>query len=72
MAANTPWVPASADADTPVSTYANGGRDGLELPARFLVEGAALLRPGGVAVLLALHVVRTDGARPLLEALPAR
>jgi len=67
VAANTPWVPASADADTPVSIYANGGRDGLELPARFLVEGAALLRPGGVAVLLALHVVRTDGARPLLE-----
>jgi len=67
VAANTPWVPASADADTPVSIYANGGRDGLELPARFLVEGAALLRPGGVAVLLALHVVRTDGARPLME-----
>jgi release factor glutamine methyltransferase len=67
VAANTPWVPASVDADTPVSIYANGGRDGLELPARFLVEGAALLRPGGVAVLLALHVVRTDGARPLME-----
>ena len=67
VTANTPWVPASAGADTPVSIYADGGRDGLELPSRFLLEGAALLRPDGVAVLLALHVVRTDGARPLME-----
>ena len=67
VAANTPWVPASNDPDSPAGIYANGGRDGFELPARFLIEGAALLRPGGVAVLLALHVVRTDGARPLLE-----
>ena len=67
VGANTPWVPASTDGEAPVSTYAHGGRDGVELPARFLTEGAALLRPGGIAVLLALHVERTDGGRPLVE-----
>jgi hypothetical protein len=67
VAANTPWVPTSSDTNGPVSIYANGGRDGIELPSRFLLEGAALLRPGGVAVMLALHVVRGDGRRPLSE-----
>ena len=67
VAANTPWVPARRDADGPVSIYADGGRDGIELPSRFLLEGAALLRPGGVAVMLALHVVRADGSRPLVD-----
>jgi len=67
VVANTPWVPASPDPDAPARVYADGGRDGIELPARFLMEGAALLRPGGLAVMLALHAVRADGRRPLLE-----
>ncbi len=67
VAANTPWVPTSTALSGPARVFADGGRDGVELPARFLVGGASLLRPGGVAVLLALHVVRSDGARPLLE-----
>lgn len=67
VAANTPWVPVSTAPGSPARIFADGGRDGIELPARFLIEGAALLRPGGVAVLLALHVERADGGRPLLE-----
>ncbi len=67
VVANTPWVPASADPNAPARVFADGGRDGIELPARFLVEGASLLRPGGLAVMLALHSVRADGRRPLLE-----
>ncbi len=67
VAANTPWVPTGAGTNGPVSIYANGGLDGIELPSRFLLEGAALLRPGGIAVMLALHVVRADGSRPLID-----
>ncbi|HEV7526001.1 MAG TPA: hypothetical protein VGP92_13610, partial [Acidimicrobiia bacterium] len=40
---------------------------GTEVPARFLRAAVELLRPGGVAVVMALDVQCVDGRRPLRE-----
>lgn len=66
VAANTPWVP-QPDPNVEHVLFAHGGSTGVELPIRFVREGAALLRAGGVAVTLALDVRLHDGTRPLRE-----
>ncbi len=66
VAANAPWVPHDGFGTAP-PLFANGGETGSELPRRFLVEGAALLRPGGVAVTLGLDTTLRDGRRPLQD-----
>lgn len=66
VTANPPWVPDLDRAEEgPARVYAEGGPRGFELPRRFLVEGAHLLAPGGVMVVLALDTVWDDGDRPL-------
>lgn len=67
VAANTPWVP-QPDPDVAPVLFAHGGVTGAELPLRFIREGAALLRSGGVAITLALDVTLDDGHRPLIDA----
>jgi SAM-dependent methyltransferase len=64
VAANTPWVP-QPDPNVERVVFAHGGATGVELPLRFLREGAALLRSGGVAITLALDVTLQDGSLPL-------
>ena len=68
VAGNAPWVPMPASSDAPRELFSYGGETGVELPRRFLQEGAALLRPGGIAITLALDVELHDGRRPLREA----
>jgi release factor glutamine methyltransferase len=65
VATNTPWLPA-ATFDRPTDRFRVGGESGVELPARFIREGAELLRPGGAAITLACDV-EIDGRRPLRE-----
>jgi hypothetical protein len=65
VGANAPWVPVAAGADRDRELYSYGGETGIELPRRFLQEGAALLRAGGVAITLALDMELEDGRRPL-------
>jgi hypothetical protein len=67
VAANPPWVPVAVGADRPRELYSYGGETGIELPQRFLLEGAALLRAGGVGITLALDMELDDGRRPLRE-----
>ena len=63
---NPPWVPdLDHEVAGPSRVFAEGGATGFELPRRFIVEGAALLAPGGVMVMLALDATWADGARPL-------
>ncbi len=70
VAANAPWSPA-APLDTAGNemTFMAGGPTGTELPARFLREGAELLRPGGTAITLCLDPEFDDGSRPLMPVL---
>jgi methylase of polypeptide subunit release factors len=65
---NPPFVPAPPhDAlDRPL-TYADGGPSGLELPARFIREGAKLLAQGGTAVTRCFDITFDDGRRPLAD-----
>ena len=65
---NSPWVPIPASSDRPRELFSYGGETGVEIPRRFLLEGAALLRAGGVSITLALDVELHDGRRPLSEA----
>ena len=67
VTANPPWVPRPDDAAGAKRRFADGGPTGTELPCRFIREGAELLRPGGVAVVLALDVQCDDGSRPIRE-----
>ena len=70
VAANSPWSPAApTDRDGNELTFMAGGSTGTELPARFLRESAALLRPGGVAITLCLDPEFEDGSRPLMPVL---
>ena len=62
---NPPWVPDAVDAEVSQRVFADGGPTGAELPSRFLREGATLLRPGGIAIVLALDVLFADGERPI-------
>jgi release factor glutamine methyltransferase len=64
---NPPWVPESPDGKPP-RLFADGGPTGFELPRRFIAEGVALLRPGGLFVMVTLDATFRDGARPLHEA----
>jgi len=66
VVANAPWVPLASDVAAPRELFAHGGDDGVALPRRFLLEGAPLLRPGGVAITLALDVELVGDRRPLL------
>jgi methylase of polypeptide subunit release factors len=68
VVANAPWVPLASESAEPREIFAHGGEEGVELPRRFLLEGAALLRPGGVAVTLALDVEIHGEHRPLRAA----
>lgn len=65
VVANAPWVPLAVDHTAPQELFAHGGEFGVELPARFVTEGAALLRPGGVAITLALDMELEGHRRPL-------
>ncbi len=47
--------------------YADGGPTGTEVPCRFIREGAALLRTGGVAITLALDIECDDGRHPVRD-----
>jgi methylase of polypeptide subunit release factors len=70
VAANSPWSPAPPiDVDGKELTFMARGSTGTELPARFLREGAALLRPGGTAITLCLDPEFDDGSRPLVPVL---
>ncbi|MDQ6726980.1 MAG: methyltransferase [Actinomycetota bacterium] len=66
VAANTPWVP-SGDMGSDRRIFADGGPTGFELPRRFITEGSALLRPGGVLVALAADLTFTGGRSPLRD-----
>lgn len=65
VTANTPWVPSPPDSTRPLRIFADGGPTGVELPTRFLRCGVRLLRPGGLAITLALDVTLSDDYRPL-------
>jgi release factor glutamine methyltransferase len=65
VATNTPWLPAGTF-DKVSDRFRVGGDSGTEMPARFLRDGAALLRRGGMAITLACDV-EFDGRRPLRE-----
>jgi SAM-dependent methyltransferase len=62
--ANPPWVPSGAAEE---KLYADGGPTGFELPGRFIWEGAQLLRPSGIAIILATDPELDDGSKPLLD-----
>jgi len=63
VAGNAPWVPLAAESRAPRDLFSHGGDLGSELPLRFIRDGAQCLRPGGVAITLALDVtVRADDA----------
>jgi hypothetical protein len=65
---NPPFMPAHPrDAEGRVVTYADGGPTGLELPTRFIVEGADLLAPAGFALTRCLDIAFDDGRRPLVD-----
>ncbi len=65
VVANAPWVPlADGSAESP-ELFAHGGDTGMELPRRFLLEGASLVRSGGVAITLALDMEVERRERPL-------
>jgi methylase of polypeptide subunit release factors len=66
VTANAPWVPLAENLDAPRELFAHGGATGVELPGRFLLEGASLLRPGGVAITLALDVTLGPSSREAL------
>ncbi|HWW53678.1 MAG TPA: methyltransferase domain-containing protein [Acidimicrobiales bacterium] len=68
VTANAPWVPIAAGPDARHRVFADGGSTGVELPLRFIREGAELLCPGGVAIVLALDVLCDDGRRPIRDA----
>jgi len=68
VAGNAPWVPMDRDCAAPRELFAHGGETGVELPRRFMLEGAALLRAGGVAITLALDIELRGGSRPLRAA----
>lgn len=72
VAANAPWVPLAVEFDDPREPFAHGGETGVELPARFLVEGAQLLAAGGIGITMALDAsFRSDApwsSRPLVDA----
>jgi SAM-dependent methyltransferase len=68
VVANAPWVPLAPGSAAPRELFAHGGDLGVELPARFLRDGATLLRAGGVAITLALDVEVDQRFRPLRAA----
>ena len=65
VTANIPWVPGARDGDGNPVVFADAGSGGFELPRRFLLEGAAMLAPGGLMVAVALDLEWRDGRRPL-------
>jgi release factor glutamine methyltransferase len=67
VTANPPWVPSPPDRGGAGIVFAEGGPSGTELPLRFIQEGSALLRPGGLGLFQCLDVTRPDGARPLAD-----
>ena len=67
VVANAPWVPLAPASAAPRELFAHGGDHGVELPARFLRQGAALLAVGGIAITLALDVELHGGQRPLRD-----
>ena len=71
VVANAPWVPDAVAAGPVGETFRAGGTHGVELPLRFVREGAELLAPGGVAITLAADVRLRDGRRPLRDACAA-
>jgi len=63
---NPPWMPAlDREVHGPQRVFAEGGTTGFELPRRFILEGASLLRPDGDMVMLAVDVTWANGDRPL-------
>jgi methylase of polypeptide subunit release factors len=68
VVANAPWVPAPAPGvGGRPRVFADGGPTGQELPARFILEGSALLAPGGLGVTQCLDLTYDDGRRPLAD-----
>ena len=63
VVANPPWMPVHPDAAPRV--FAEGGATGFELPRRFAVEAAALLAPGGSAIVLMLDLTWSNLTRPV-------
>ncbi len=68
VVANAPWVPLAPGSAAPRELFAHGGDLGVELPTRFLRDGATLLRAGGVAITLALDIEVNHRFRPLRAA----
>jgi hypothetical protein len=67
VVANVPWVPGAVTEEGLRVVFADAGSGGFELPRRFLLEGAALLRAGGIMIGLALDFTTRDGSQPLLD-----
>ncbi len=67
VTANPPWVPSPPRHGRAGIVFAEGGPSGTELPIRFIQDGSALLRPGGLGLFQCLDVTRPDGARPLAD-----
>lgn len=63
VVSNPPWMPIHRQSSPRI--FAEGGATGFELPRRFVVESAALLAPGGTAIVLGLDVTWSDDTRPL-------
>lgn len=64
VVANPPWVP-QLNPESPARMFADGGPTGFELPRRFIVDGSALLTPGGLGIFLCLDLHVAGGMRPL-------
>ena len=66
VTANPPWVPSGLTApDDRRQVFADGGPTGFELPRRFIMEGSALLGPGGIGVFQCLDLSYRRGGQPL-------
>lgn len=66
VTANPPWVP-NRDETRPRRLFADGGPTGFELPRRFILEGSALIAPGGMGIFNCVDARYSGGRQPLVE-----
>lgn len=63
---NPPWVP-DRDQTRPRRLFADGGPTGFELPRRFILEGSALIAPGGIGLFNCVDARYSGGREPLVK-----